>query len=143
MAAHELVKIKADIGHKLNLLLYSEQQFDYVEIRKLGWEIFYIDDKAIFDEESTHFEEAMRKLGCDSFFVATTLSILDDSSNIKAIKFPSNKYAIEKFQDANEFEMSLNDCLIFSIPINFAILRTGEVFYTLYAGPPTFTACFK
>ncbi|GAM52191.1 hypothetical protein EBME_0654 [bacterium endosymbiont of Mortierella elongata FMR23-6] len=114
-----------------------------MEIRKLGWEIFYIDDKAIFDEESTHFEEAMRKFGCDSFFVATTLNILSDFSNIKAIKFPSNKYSIEKFQNASEFEMSLNDCLIFSIPTNFAILRTGEVLYTLYAGPSTFTACFK
>lgn len=115
-------------------LLKDPALFEMSEIVKRRWIIGGIDDISIFDNDASNLAMAMQGLGCYEFLVSPTDQILSKEPGLKAYIFPATQSGIELFQHPTWLELNVNDCLIFNLPMSFAVIRTGGVEYTLYGG---------
>jgi len=109
------------------------------------WSVLVIDDNGFIDEEIKLLDDASRRFGIDYYYSILTENL---EKNKDRQHFPFRKYSANTDLDAWKqfyaYEHSdgydyLDDCVFFSDPIEFMILRSGEM-HTIYAGPPDFVS---
>lgn len=138
METNNCVEIQKSEKDKIRVLLKDLVSFEPIEIIKRGWFLGGTDDICIFDSDASNLALAMQELKCETFFVSPTDQIISNQSKFNAYTFPATKNGIELFQHPTWLDLNINDCLIFDVPVSFAVLRTGGVEYTLYAGQLSF-----
>lgn len=97
----------------------------------------------IFDDNNFDFgalEGALETLGITKYYVVPIddISLPPTSRRILEIKTGSRGWQPFFQFDADGFSMCLEDCVLFSSPIKFIVVRTGHVRHTIYAGPEHF-----
>lgn len=117
------------------------ETFNLQNVARRKWIIGFIDDNNIFDADCVRLYKSMLIMRSHHFFVLPIDDLLH-SDVLAALKYKTEAESIEHFQ--NNFDPINNkiykyeDCLIFSNNLDWAIIRTGEISYTAFAGPPKF-----
>lgn len=124
----------------LRSFLQGKDLLDFEKIKERGWKLVCIDDNVIFDEGASR----LAKAACDggaSELMALSIPQLLSGNAVSALVMPATQRGIEAFQNADNYEryvLSFDACLLFSLPLGFILLRTGDSQHTIYAGPARF-----
>lgn len=129
-----MLMITGEKRDQLKTLLSGLASFDPAALVNHDWVMGGIDDIALFGSDANNLASAMHLFNVHNFYVARTDEILSQGLQVIAYSFEASGAGIELFQSPQWFDLNVNDCLIFSIPLQFAVIRTAGVEYTLYAG---------
>jgi hypothetical protein len=122
----------------LRKILRPDGTLNDVEIARRAWSACEIDDKSIFDEDARRLASAFQGEKADFFYVVRVCDLLTMMSPVTAYQFETTQNQIEKFQGASWFEINLDDCLMFNLPVTCAVIRPGVVGTTTFLGNATF-----
>ena len=97
----------------------------------------------IFDDNAFDFdllEDALRRLDIAKYYCVPTSDLYLPPAEARVLKIAVSSKGWRQFFefDASGFSANLEDCIFFSSPLKFLILRTGSVEHTIYAGTTDF-----
>jgi hypothetical protein len=124
-------------------ILGADGRLNDVEVARRSWSACEIADKSIFDEDARQLASAFRCERVDFFYVVRVCDLLTTSRSAMAYRFEATQDGIEEFQSPFWFEINLDDCLIFNLPVTCAVLRPGDVDTTRFVGPTAFIEKIK
>jgi hypothetical protein len=124
-------------------ILCTDGKLNEIEVVRRSWSVCEIDDKSIFDEDASQLASAFRCERVDFFYVFRVCDLLITSRSAMAYRFEATQDGIEEFQGSSWFEINLDDCLIFNLPVTCAVLRPGDVGTTRFVGRSAFIEKIK
>jgi hypothetical protein len=119
-------------------ILLKNGRLDEAELGRRSWNVFCIDDKAIFEDDACRLGNAFKTQGASSFLVARVSDLLTGKRKIGVYRFEASEAGIEEFQGPSYREINLEDCLLFNLPITCVVFRPGGVDVTTFAGDIAF-----
>lgn len=139
MARNErLVSVSGQELADVRRLLLPDGKLNSAEAIDRSWVIGQIDDKSLFDEDAQNLAQAFQEQNAKFFLVARVPDALSSRDCITTSRFGATKEEIETFQGPDWFEVNLEDCLLFCLPMSCAVLRPGEVDKTEFSGSAKF-----
>lgn len=106
-------------------------------INDLNWKAAIFNDNA-FDFSA--FEGALSNEGIERYFFVPVVDLQSHLKNarIKMVRIGQGEW--QQFFDFDDegFSASLEDCVLFSVPLRYLVLRTGFVEHAIYAGSSEF-----
>jgi|SRR5579871_5704009 len=119
---------------------HANHSFNQEVLNDLGWTTWAVNHTQIFDHDLDNLLRGLKQLEVEEFFVIQTLWLDRKSLHIPAYNFEVTKQDFIKIQLDRDLckDLTFHECLIFSQPLSFAILRTGQIGKVIYAGPPKF-----
>ncbi len=101
------------------------------------WKAVIFDDNAL---DFSMLEQALLKLDVAEYYCVPVVDLKMSSVEARILKIVVGSKDWQKFMefDENDFSANLEDCVFFSSPLKFLVLRTGFVEHTIYAGTDEF-----
>lgn len=139
--AQNRILLDESIVIDLRSLISQGDFLDLAACRGRGWKLVCFDDKAIYDSDADRLAAAVQSAGHNSICAVVLSKLRSETTGYEAIEFPATKAGIEEWQgstDDDVLQTTLNTSIIFDKMVDFVVLRTGDVGYTIYAGAPAF-----
>jgi hypothetical protein len=134
------VELKDTDLAEVRKIFRADGMLNDVEIARRSWSVYEIDDKSIFDEDARHLASAFQGQSANSFYVIRVCDLLTSASPVAAYRVGATQDELEAFQSPSWFEINLDDCLMFNLPVTCAVLRPGDVDTTRFVGSSAFIA---
>ncbi|MPS79728.1 MAG: hypothetical protein E2591_16815 [Achromobacter sp.] len=131
--------------HLINIqeFLCVDGSFREEEAIQRSWHVLCIDDKSIFGEDAARLAAAFRSQGAESFCVRRAVDIRSAKDSVAVHVFDATLEGVEKFQGAAYWQLNLDDCFLFNVPVTCAVFRPGNVGVTIFAGEAEFVNQMK
>jgi len=136
----ECINLQGEYLASVRRVINADGKISDAEIDRRSWYVYSIDDKSIFDEDAQRLENAFRTQNSSLFYVTRVSDLLAAENSVIAYQFKTTESDIEKFQGSSYFEINLDDCLLFNLPVTCAVLRPGSVDTTIFVGDNMFIA---
>jgi hypothetical protein len=120
--------------------LRADGKFSETEVTRRSWHVLHIDDKSLFDEDARRLAAAFQIQGGISFCAARVNDIQTAKDSVIVRRFEATQSGVEEFQGAEFWEINLDDCLLFNLPITCIVFRPGNVGVTTFAGEAAFVS---
>lgn len=133
------MEIDPNTWGKLRNSILAENLVSLRLIDENCWKAVVFDDNA-FDFD--HLERALRMSDVAEYYCVPVNDLELPLAEARILKMTVGARGWRQFFefDANGFSANLEDCIFFSSPLKFVILRTGFVEHTIYVGTSDFLA---
>jgi hypothetical protein len=132
------INLQGEYLASIRRVINADGKISDAEIARRSWHVYSIDDKSIFDEDARRLENAFRTQNSNLFYVVRVKDLLAAENFVIAYQFKTTISGIERFQGSSYYEINLDDCLLFNLPVTCAVLRPGSVDTTIFVGDNMF-----
>lgn len=131
--------------HLINIqkFLCADGTFCEVEVVRRLWHVFRIDDKSIFGEDAARLATAFQSQGATTFCVGRAVDIGSAKASVVVHRFDATREGVEEFQSPAFWQVNLDDCFLFNVPMTCAVFRPGSVGITIFTGDIEFVSRMK
>lgn len=139
METNNVLKLGRHFQEVMRLLISKDGFIDRSVIDKKGWVIGIVDDPQFTDESAFNMHDALNSVYCDRFYVCRIEDLFKEEY-VDCFEIKNTIFDIEKLGDPCHFTFALDNIIIFSLPICFVVIRTGDIRYALHSGTKDFVS---
>jgi len=132
--------INNKLKKKLKEFIYDGDLLAIEAISYNDWKVVIIDDKYISENAVNNLSRSILSMGIHAYYSLPIRDLYTENENSNLKQYSSVEPNWADFYDIDENGRvdELEDCIFFSAPLKFLLLRTGDVRHTIYAGPKDF-----